>query len=248
MSQCLPSGLAQEDLRQLRQSFERLQSIGVDQLKWLGEKTQLSAAMQRRISDQASGRVTAAFGGNCANGSALVQEYRDKCAALVQNIDKARKEGFRVDPRTPAEAAQSAADFVLSTCYEPIDDVSRVSSYARMMHWKELSSDEKNMLKPADSTGFEGWQVDHDGDTYFISISHGHFKGRPTEVCQMGVPLRAELVVRGITEKIKARFVGSNNSGVSAGDVYELVKHPTVAPTTFSTPFASIKPATRPKL
>ncbi len=70
----------------------------------------------------------------------------------------------------------------------------------------------------------------HDGDMYVISINRGHFKGRPTEVCQVMVPQRAEPVMSIITKKIKTRFVGTNNNGVEIGDVYELIKHPSINP------------------
>lgn len=93
MSQCLPPGLKQEDLARVRRSFDQLLSVGVDQIKWLGAKAQLSDGMQQRIIGQASSRVTAAIGSKCENGPALVQEHRDKCAALFKNIAAAQKEG-----------------------------------------------------------------------------------------------------------------------------------------------------------
>lgn len=230
ISQCLPPGLKPEDQAHVRQSFDQLQSVGVEQMKWLGARTKLSAAMQQRITDQASARVSAAIGNKCENGPALVQEYRDKCAALFTNIAAAQKEPPPADQPTEAEAAQSAADFAISTCYAPIDDVSRVSSYARMMGWKALSADEKNVMKPVETKDYEAWQIDHDGDTYVISINHGQLKGRPTEICQVGIPQRAELVMSKITEKIKTRLVGSNTNGDTISEMYELIKHPSINP------------------
>jgi hypothetical protein len=235
MAQCLPPGLKQEELAQVRRSFDQLLSVGVDQIKWLGAKAQLSEGMQRRIIGQASSRVTAAIGSNCENGPALVQEYRDKCAALFENIAVAQKEGPSTDRQTDAEAAQSAADFIISNCYGPIDDVSRVSSYARMMKWNALSADEKNLMKPVDSRDFEGWKVDHDGDMYVISINHGRFdggrfNGRPDEVCQVSVPQRAGPVIAKIIEKVRTHFVGTKNVGDQVSEAYELIDHPTVNP------------------
>jgi hypothetical protein len=230
MSQCLPPGLKQEDLARVRRSFDQLLSVGVDQIKWLGAKAQLSDGMQGRIIGQASSRVTAAMGSKCENGPALVQEYREKCAALFENIAAAQKEGPSTDRQTEAEAAQSAADFIISNCYEPIDDVSRVSSYARMMKWKALSADEKNLMKPVDSTDFEGWKVDHDGDMYIVSINHGRFKGRPNEVCQVSVPQRAGPVIAKITGKIRTHLVGTNNVGDQINELYDLINHPSINP------------------
>jgi hypothetical protein len=50
-------------------------------------------------------------------------------------------------PAAPEEVAKSAADFIVSACQPPLDDISRVASYARMMRWKGLSSDEQNVAK-----------------------------------------------------------------------------------------------------
>jgi hypothetical protein len=93
MSKCLLPGLKQEDKAQLRRSFDQLQSVGAEQMKWLGTKAKLSAGMQKRITEQARGRMTAAIGSKCENGPVLLQEYRDKCAALFKNIAAAQKEG-----------------------------------------------------------------------------------------------------------------------------------------------------------
>jgi hypothetical protein len=237
MAQCLPPGLNQEHLARLRRSFDQLQSAGVEQSKWLGAKAQLSQGMQQRIIERASSRITAGIGSKCENGPALEQEYRGKCAALFENIAAAQKEGPSADRQTEAEATQSAADFIISNCYEPIDDVSRVSSYARMMKWKALSADEKNLMKPVETTDFEGWQVDHDGDMYVISINHGRvnggrFNGRPNEVCQVMVPQRAGPVIAKITEKIRTRLVGTKNVGDQVSEAYELIDHPSINPAT----------------
>jgi hypothetical protein len=227
-AQCLPTGLDPKDYAQLRQSFERLQVVGVDHMKWLATKAKLSPGMQQQIAGTASRRVSDAAKGTCDTASSLVQEYRDKCAALHKNVASAQKEVPPVNHNLAAENAESAAKFIISTCYEPIDDVSRVGSYARMMKWRELSSDETNMLKPVDSTFFEGWEVDHDGLTYLVSINRGHLKGRPTEVCQVSVPQHAEAIVSRITGSVKTRTIGTNTTGTEIHDMYELVSHPSV--------------------
>ena len=144
-----PAGVKRKGSAEIRRSFDQLQSVGVEQMKWLRAKTKLSAEMQKRIIEQASGRMAAAIGSKCENSLALIQQYRDKCAALVENIAAAQEKLLGLTSqrqRGAAEAAQSAADFAISTCYEPIDNVSRVSSYARMMQWKPLSDDEKNVI------------------------------------------------------------------------------------------------------
>jgi hypothetical protein len=228
MTQCLPSGLEPKYYAHLRQSFDRLQSVGVEHMKWLAAKAQLSPGMQQQITDTATGRISRAAGGKCDNAPSLVQEYRDKCAALYQNVASAQKEVPPINQPTTAETTESAANFIISTCYEPIDDVSRVSSYARMMKWNALSADQKNVIKPVDSTFYEAWEVDHDGFSYIVSVNRGHYKGRPTEVCQISVPQRAEPIISRIKETIKMRSMGTNNNGVQISDVFELVSHPSV--------------------
>lgn len=227
-SQCLPTGLEPTDYEQLGKSFDRLQVVGVDHMKWLALKAQLSPGMQQQITGTASRRVSEVAKGTCINVSALVQEYRDKCAALYKNVASAQKEAPTVDRNLAAENARSAAKFIISTCYDSIDDVSRVGSYARMMKWRDLSADEKNILKPVDSAFFEGWEVDHDGLTYLVSVNRGHLKGRPTEVCQVSVPQHAEAIVSLVTGLLKTRTIGTNATGTAINDMYELVSHPSV--------------------
>jgi hypothetical protein len=227
-AQCLPTGLEPKDSAQLRQSFDRLQVVGVDHMKWLAGKTQVSAGMQQQIISTATNRVTDAAKGTCDSVPSLIKEYRDKCAALFENVASAQKQVQPLDRPTVAENAESAAKFIISTCYEPIDDVSRVSSFARMMKWRVLSADQKNILKPVDSTFFEGWEVDHDGLTYLVSVNRGHFKGRPTEVCQLTVQQRADSIISRIKETVKTRSVGTNNNGGQISDLYELISHPSI--------------------
>ena len=137
---CLPPELAQRDQASIQKSFDRLQEDGFEQMKWLGEKAQLSAGMQQRITDRANVNLKTAIGNNCANGSALIREYRDKCAALFQNVGEAQYPTSPANQPTAAEIAESTADFTISTCYEPIDDISLGISYGRIMGWKALSA------------------------------------------------------------------------------------------------------------
>ena len=158
MNQCLPSGLDTKDSARLHQSFERLQSVGLEHMKWLAGKANISPALQQQITSTATSRVTTAARGSCETVPALIQEYRDKCAALFENVTVALKQpATRADPALAVENADSAAKFIVSTCYEPIDDISRVTSYARMMKWHELPADAKNTMKPVESTFLHGW-------------------------------------------------------------------------------------------
>jgi hypothetical protein len=228
MTQCLPAGLEAKDYARLRQQFDQLQAVGVEHMKWLAAKAQLSPGMQQQIADRATNRVFSAAAGKCDNAPSLIQEHRDKCAALFQNVASAQKDVSPKNQPTAAEITESAAKFIISTCYEAIDDVSRVGSYARLMKWNALSADQKNIIKPVDSAFYDAWEVDRDGFTYIVSINRGHFKGRPTEVCQVSAPQRAERIVSRITQTIKTRSIGTNNNGVQISEMFELVSHPTV--------------------
>jgi hypothetical protein len=228
MTQCLPSRLEPKDHARLRQSFDQLQSVGVEHMKWLAAKAQLSPGMQQQITDRATSRVFGAAGGKCDNAPSLIEEYRDKCAALFQNVASAQKEVPAINQPTTAEAAESAGKFIISTCYEPIDDVSRVSSYARIKKWTALSADQKNMLRPVDSTFYDAWEVDHDGFTYIVSVNRGNFRKRPTEVCQISVSQHPEPIISRIRGTIKTRSIGTNRSGGQINDMFELVSHPSI--------------------
>ena len=227
ISQCLPAGLKPADQAHLQQSFDRLQATGAEQIKWLGTKTRYSTAMQNRIIDQARSSVTS--GSNCENGPALIQEFRDKCAALFTNIATAEKESTTATQPDPDEVAKSAADFIVSACQPPLDDISRVASYARMMHWKGLSSDEQNVAKPPSIQDFEGWRVDRDGDLYLVSVGHIRVKSSRGEYCQVAVPERSELIAPKIKEKLRTRLETVDKTTDEIKEIYELLDHPGVA-------------------
>src|SRR6266446_5355062 len=91
-AQCLPTVIEQKDYAQLRQSFDRLQVVGLDHMKWLAAKGQLLPGMQQQITGTATRRVTDAAKGTCDAVPSLIQEYRDKCAALYKNVASAQKE------------------------------------------------------------------------------------------------------------------------------------------------------------
>lgn len=226
--QCLPPGLEPKDYARVRKSFDQLQSVGTEHMKWLATKAQLSPGMQQQISEKSSSRVLEAAAGKCEAAPTLLTEYRDKCAALFQNVASVQKEVPSSKLPTEAENAKSASNLIVSTCYEPIDDISRVSSYAAMKKWRAISADQKRILKPVDSTFFDAWEVDYDGLTYIVSVNRGHFKGRPTEVCQVSGSQRSNMITAQILEAIKARSIGTNSVGLQTSEIFELVSHPSV--------------------
>ena len=59
-------------------------------------------------------------------------------------------------------------------------------------------------------------------------LAEDAFKGRPTEVCQVGVPQRYEPIVSRITGTVKTLSIGTNNNGVQANEMFQLVSHPSV--------------------
>jgi hypothetical protein len=235
MVQCLPSGHDPKEYARQRHFFDQHQSVGVEHMKWLAAKAQLSPGMQQQIIDRATSRVSGATGGKCDGVPSLIEEYHDKCNALFQNVASAQKEVPPINQPTAEEITESAVKLIMSTCYQMIDDVSRVSSYARVMNWKALSVDYKNLFRPTNSTFYDAWEVDHDGFTYIVSINRAHSKGRPTEVCQIIVPHRPQSIISRITGMIKTRSIGTNNNKEEINEVYEIVGHPSVNSATMIT-------------
>jgi hypothetical protein len=124
--------------------------------------------------------------------------------------------------------ADVAADFVLSTCYEPIDDISRVKSYARLAKWQPLGADEKNVLRPVEAKDFEAWAVEERGQKFVVAVSHGQFRGKPTQVCQVSINVPVDAVLSKIISKIKVGQQISGTVGLQKNEIYQLVQHPTV--------------------
>jgi hypothetical protein len=186
--QCVPSGLEPNDSAKIRKTYDQLQWVGIEHMKFLAERAQLSPGMQQQITDSASCRVSEAAGNKCANAPSLIKTHRDKCAALFENITTAQTEIPSTDQPTAAEITESATKFITSTCYKQIDDISRVSSYAQEMKWNALSANQKNVMKPVESTFYNALAVDHDGFTYFVSISRGRLKGRPQRFAKSAFP------------------------------------------------------------
>jgi hypothetical protein len=117
MIQCVPSKLKPDDQARLRQTFEQLQAVSVEHMSSLAAKAQLSVGIQQQIKDKVTSRVYGGAVVSCNKVPPLVQEYRDKCAALFQNVAAAEKEALSTDQPTEAEIADSAAKFIISTCY-----------------------------------------------------------------------------------------------------------------------------------
>lgn len=229
VSSCLPRKLKPEEKAAFQTSIDQLLAIGGQNMAWLAEKGQLSEGMQARIVAAAADRVKLMAGGSCATAPVLIQEFRDKCAALAENVTTANYEEVLPGPQASEdEVATSAAKFIVDTCYEQIDDVTRISSFARMMKWPQLSDDQRNMLKPADANGFDGWMVDYEGTTFVVVINHSTLKGRPAEVCQVSAPLEAAPILRRIKNAIRTLPIGRHDALGASHDFFQLVEHPKV--------------------
>ncbi len=111
--------------------------------------------------------------------------------------------------------------------YEPIDDISRVSSYARLAKWKSLSGDEKNVMRPVDAKDYEGWLVEEHSLQYIVAVSHGQFRGKPTQVCQVSVNMPAEPLLSKIISKVRVGKPTSAVVGLQMNEIYQLLQHPT---------------------
>ena len=123
--------------------------------------------------------------------------------------------------------ADLAAEFVLNTCYDPIDDVSRVRSLARLEKWQALADDVKNIMRPVDAMEYEAWLVEHEGQKFIVGVNQGHFKAQPTEVCQVSVNLPAEPFLSKIASKVKLGKMQRAVIGLQTTDIHELPNHPT---------------------
>jgi hypothetical protein len=129
---------------------------------------------------------------------------------------------------TPAEVG---ASFALSTCYESLDDISRVKSYARMMKWQPLPPDAKNVMRPmASGSDYEAWLVHENGNRFFVSAHIGSFRGKPSQVCQVYTAIAAEQVIASIARKVRLSQPQTAEIGMQRNEIYQLLQHPTGRP------------------
>lgn len=174
-------------------------------------------ATKRR--DRLARRMTAE---QLAKGQQLVRDWRPKTeTAAIRGAWSIFGSGQR-------SAAGVAADFILSTCYEAVDDVSRVKSYARLTKWQPLPKDVKNIMKPANAKKYEAWLVKEGGQQFIVGVNEGQFRGKRTQVCQISVNLPAKIVVSRISKKIRLGKGHSRNVGLQVTDMYQLLEHPSV--------------------
>lgn len=130
--------------------------------------------------------------------------------------------------RSPAELA---ASFALETCYNSLDDISRVKSYANIMRWQKLSADSKKVIRPLESgEDFEAWLVHDNGTQYFVLAHIGSFQGKPSQICQVYAPVSVEQTVASIGRKVSIRQLQTADIGMQRYEIYQLIKHPTGRP------------------
>lgn len=152
--------------------------------------------------------------------------------AAVTDLLKSQQRESR-DQGVPAKGspAEVAASFALSTCYEALDDISRVKSYARMMKWQSLPPDAKNVLRPvAAGSDYQAWTVNEGGQTFFVSAHVGSFRGKPAQVCQVFTPSPVEQVIASMGSKVRISEPQSADIGMQRNEVYQLLQHPTGKP------------------
>jgi hypothetical protein len=149
-----------------------------------------------------------------------IAEWRPKTASaslLVSERAFAAGEGPAVDV---------AVQFVIGNCYRSIDDISRVTSFARLMHWQALAPDMANALKPVDGTDYEAWQVSEQGQLFVVGVNRGLFRGRSAEICSVTVNQPPDALTPKLLGALKARRMQTNTEGLQVTDVYAL-EHPT---------------------
>jgi len=64
---------------------------------------------------------------------------------------------------------QKAATFIVGTCYRTIDDISRIKSYAKLSHWREMPAEMLDLAKPVEGSDVAGWIAEFEGQTFLAS-------------------------------------------------------------------------------
>jgi len=153
--------------------------------------------------------------------------------AAVRELQESRQQQRSNNQSVPAQGnpTEVAASFALSTCYDMLDDVSRVKSYARMMKWQPLPADAKNFMRPmASGSDYEAWVVNESNIQFLVSAHVGRFRGKPAQVCQVYTRIAVEQVIASIARKVRLSQPQMAEIGMQRNEIYQLLQHPTGHP------------------
>lgn len=142
---------------------------------------------------------------------------------------KAERQAQQETVSSQTSEVDAAAEFALKTCYEALDDASRVRSYARLMKWETLSGDMKNIMRPSGAgADYEAWLVAESNQWFIVSVHRGSFRGNPAEVCQVSTEVSSEQLVASIGRKVRIGSPTSGDLGMQQTSIYQLLQHPNV--------------------
>jgi len=195
------------------------------------EQVKLEAARRR---DAVASRISAE---QRAGGQARVSKWKSvpesEGFAAARDFLKSQQQQSRTNQGAPGNGspAEIAASFALSTCYEALDDISRVKSYARMMKWQPLPADAKNVMRPmAGGSDYEAWLVNENGTQFIVSAHIGSLRGKPSQVCQVFSPIAVEQVIASIASKVRLAKSQTAEIGMQRNEIYQLLQHPSGRP------------------
>jgi hypothetical protein len=235
-------GMAQVNLGAMHSNGEGVTQDIVEAYKWFSiaaagggylDSEQVKAEAARRR-DAVALRISA---GQRAAGQTRASQWKavpePEGVAAATDLLKSQQQQSSTAQASPAKGTlgEVAASFALSTCYDALDDISRVKSYARMMKWQPLPADAKNVMRPiASGSDYEAWLVIDNGTEFFVSAHIGSFRGKPAQVCQVYMPIAVEQVIASIAKKVRLSQPQTAEIGMQRNEIYQLLQHPTGRP------------------
>lgn len=235
-------GMAQVNLGAMYSTGEGVTQDLVEAYKWFSvaaagggylDNDRIKAEAARRR-DAVASRISAE---KRAAGQARVSQWKavpePEGVAAVMDMLKSQQHQSSTNQGAPAKGspAEIAASFALSTCYDALDDISRVKSYARLMKWQPLPADAKNFIRPmASGSDYEAWLVNENGIQFIVSAHIGSFRGKPSQVCQVFTPVAVEQVIASLVSKVRLSQPQTAEVGMQRNEIYQLLQHPTGRP------------------
>lgn len=234
-------GMAQFNLGSMYATGEGVTLDRAEAYKWFSIAARGGGYLDQEPVKNEAARARSALGSQIspverADGQARADGWKPspepQGVAAVQELLKNGQVG-KADQNVPAKGtpAEVAASFALGTCYDALDDISRVKSYARLMKWRELPPDVKNVMRPvASGSNYQAWTVNEGGQTFIVSAHVGSFRGKPAQVCQVFISVPAEQVIASIGNKVRLSSPQSADMGMQRNEVYQFLQHPTGRP------------------
>lgn len=101
------------------------------------------------------------------------------------------------------ENGRKAAELLAGLCYYGINDLSKISSMAKSLGWRDAPEDMIKANRPIDGSGYQMWQAHNINGPVFVSINKGvSDKGENINICSIVVNVTKDNLLGELTNEM----------------------------------------------